>query len=285
MDKITVKDALNEACNILEGSSFNCSSKDAVYIICNVCDFSKTELQLNLNNDISSQCHSLILDYANTRAKGEPLQYIFGNTNFYGFDILCKKNVLIPRPETEYLVSKILDNYADTINHDPIKVLEIGTGTGAIAITLAKKINVQVTATDISIPALNLAKQNAQKLSCADKIEFLLSDALDKVDGTYDLLVSNPPYIPSDAISSLDEEVKDFEPIIALDGGNDGLEVFRKILKDSTRVLNKGALIAFELYEKNVNLAAQLCCNAGFEDVSIQLDLAQKPRFLFAKFT
>ena len=171
---------------------------------------------------------------------GTPLQYALGYTEFYGIRLNLNKNVLIPRPETE-LVAEV------AINTEGSKVLDLCTGSGAIAIAVAtKKEGSAVTATDISAPALEIAKNNAMLLGL--KINFKEGNLFDAVkDEKFDIIVSNPPYIPSADIETLEKKVKDFEPMLALDGGKDGLDVYRKIAAEYEKYLNDNGTLILEL--------------------------------------
>ena len=177
------------------------------------------------------------------RIKGKPLWYCIGNTEFYGYKLNVNENVLIPRPETELLVENALKEISEKS-----KVLDLCTGSGAIAIAVKKKSGAIVTAVDVSNKALKVAKVNA-KQNCAE-IEFIESDMFSELsDGKerkFDVIISNPPYIKSQDISTLDKEVKDFEPVLALDGGKDGLDFYKIIAKNAKSHLNEGGLLFLE---------------------------------------
>lgn len=173
-----------------------------------------------------------------------PIAYIFGKTEFYGLPIIVDENVLIPRLDTEILVEKIIEE----INNcsEKVEILDIGTGSGVIAITLAKNTSSKVTAVDISSKALKIAKQNAIQNNV--EVEFIESDLFDNLIGRkFDIIVSNPPYIESNVIEDLMPEVRNYEPILALDGGKDGLEIYRKIVNDAGKYLNKNGKLFFEI--------------------------------------
>ena len=173
-----------------------------------------------------------------------PVQYIIGEACFYGYDFIVNEDVLIPRPETEELVENVLYLYDDYFKGQKIKVADIGTGSGCIAVTLkAEEPRMDVTAVDISDNALAVAKANAKKME-AD-VEFLQGDMLNPVmDRKFDILVSNPPYIPDTEV--VDSLVKDNEPNVALFGGNDGLKFYRIILENAPKIMNERCILAFE---------------------------------------
>ncbi|MBR2956092.1 MAG: peptide chain release factor N(5)-glutamine methyltransferase [Clostridia bacterium] len=177
---------------------------------------------------------------ADKMAGGKPLQYALGNTEFYGIRLAVNEAVLIPRPETELLAEKAINAIKEkgyTSCHD------LCTGSGAIAIAIAKNTSATVSASDVSVPALEVAKANV--LSSGAKVKCYLSDMFKAVDGSFDLIVSNPPYIPTKDVIDLDKKVKDFEPTLALDGGADGLDFYREIAKNLDH-LNEGGTLLLE---------------------------------------
>lgn len=173
------------------------------------------------------------------RITGRPLWYCLGDTEFYGYKIKVDERVLIPRPETELLAEQVINLCKDGYN-----VLDLCTGSGAIAITVKKQTNANVFASDISQDALSLAKENAV-LNDA-KVEFIQSDLFENIQGEFDVIVSNPPYIKSEDIKGLQVEVKDFEPIMALDGGVDGYDFYKKISSKAKYYLKKGGVLLLE---------------------------------------
>lgn len=175
--------------------------------------------------------------------KGVPAQYITGDVNFYGYIFKVNKNVLIPRFETELLVEKTI-NYIKKY-FDKVSILDIGTGSGVIGITLAKKLKAKVTASDISLEALEVAKENA-KLNDVN-INFIHSNLFTNINGTFDVIISNPPYIAYNEV--IDEKVKNNEPHLALYAENSGLYFYEQILKEAHNYLNKKNMLAFEIGE------------------------------------
>ena len=174
--------------------------------------------------------------------QGEPVQYIIGNVNFYGNTLKVTKDVLIPRFETELLVNKTINYIKEYLNKE-VKILDIGTGSGAISITLKKELNCSIDAIDISEKALEIAKENAKNNKT--DINFFKSDIFSNIKDKYDVIISNPPYISED--EEIEDIVKNNEPHIALFAKNKGLEFYEKILKEANDYINKKALIAFEI--------------------------------------
>ena len=187
------------------------------------------------------------------RLTGMPLWKVIGNADFYGYEIDINEDVLCPRPETENLVEKAL-TYIKT----DMRVLDLCTGSGCIAIAVAKKSGAKVVASDISPKALDVAKKNIEKYGLTGNVELVESDLFEKIDGKFDVVISNPPYIPTKEIETLDKEVKDFDPTIALDGGEDGLDVYRKIAKDIDAHLNDKGVVLMECGENQAKAICEL---------------------------
>ncbi len=209
---------------------------------------------------------------------GEPVQYIIGNVDFFDLNFDVNKNVLIPRFETEELVEKLI-NYINTYFKETIKILDIGTGSGCIAITLKSKIkNCIVDACDISSKALKVAKNNSKKNNLT--VNFIKSDLFQNINRKYDIIVSNPPYIAYD--EEIMDIVKNNEPKSALYAANNGLYFYEKILENAKYYLNKKNLIAFEIGERQgqqvKNIALKYFPNA---EILIEKDLQERDRFVF----
>jgi release factor glutamine methyltransferase len=179
------------------------------------------------------------------RVNREPLAYITGTREFWNLTFEVSPAVLIPRPETELLVETAIERFPNAMR--PIRIADLCTGSGCIAIALAReRPQARLVATDISGDALAVAERNAQRLDVADRIEFLQADLLTGVSGAFDLIVANPPYVPEPERESLQPEVRDFEPPIALFGGREGLSVIERLVAASVSRLSPGALLLFE---------------------------------------
>ena len=210
------------------------------------------------------------------RAAGEPLQHLLGTAEFCGRTFACDARALIPRPETEQLCEIILKEPA------PKRLLDVGTGSGVIALTLAAALpDAQVEAVDISEDALALARENAQRLALTDRVAFSRSDLLANVEGTFDLIVANLPYIDRAVIPTLSREVQR-DPLSALDGGTGGLELLQRLIAEAPRHL-RGRL-ALEIGHDQSDALAALLAQHNFQDIRAQTDYQGRNRFLFATY-
>lgn len=356
----------------------------AEWLLSGVTGLSRTEIYVNFDKPMSSEELAAMHAAVVRRAKGEPLQYIIGETSFRTIDVMCEPGVLIPRPETELLVEEVLayldrevigaapaaargrvelpwnaeveaalqaeiaaakekdeepvverelrdDDFvaledgegtietadgaegdADVLGAAPVeegefsegapaqdgesgqircaRVLEVGCGTGCISLSIASERSgrAQCVAIDIEPRAVDLSIRNRDALgiSPAD-VDVRLGNLVSPLNretewGTFDVLVSNPPYIPSAVMESLPHEVADFEPALALDGGADGLDIFRRLVNAAPHMLRPGGLLACELYEGHLDAAADLCRSAGMHDVRIVDDFTGRPRIVLA---
>jgi release factor glutamine methyltransferase len=250
-----------------------------------LCNDHKINLYLEMDNEVDQK---LMKDFDKGIVRlldGEPLNYVLGYSYFYGYRFIVNPDVLIPRPETEELVGLILSQYDEYFKGEKIKVCDVGTGSGAIAIALKKEeVNLDVYASDISAEALQVAKINARNNEC--DIHFLEGSMLEPYienDLKFDILVSNPPYIKS--VEKVDAAVLDYEPHVALFGGEDGLKFYREIFRDAHKILNKKSLAFFEMgYDQKETLSA--LAREYFEDVKIKVfkDINGKDRMLMLKF-
>jgi release factor glutamine methyltransferase len=259
----------------------------AEWLLSAVTGLSRVELYVNFDEPLSAdelaRMHALI----ERRGAGEPLQYVTGEMPFRHIVLTCAPGVLIPRPETEVLVDVVLEHLDASPSERPL-VLELGCGTGCIALSIAsERPGTHVVASDVSPEAIGLATRNRDALELADVVDLVECDLAAGVDpqlmGTFDVLVSNPPYIPSAIVPTLPAEVAAHEPALALDGGPDGLDVFRRILELAPRALAPGGLLACELFEDSLETAAALVREqGGWEEPRIVQDLTHRDRIVAA---
>ncbi len=206
------------------------------------------------------------------RATGEPIQHITGETEFYGLPFRVTPDVLIPRPETEHLVEHVIALAAQF--HSP-RIVDAGTGSGAIAIALAHALNeAQLTAIDISDSALAIARENAERNGVASRIRFHEGNLLEPVAGQrFDVVVSNPPYVPTSDRDTLSVEVRDFEPALALFAGKDGLDLYRQLIPAAFTLLAPGGFVALEIGYGQSEAIRALLSDAGFARIEFMPDL------------
>lgn len=216
------------------------------------------------------------------RRRGEPIQYILGETEFYGLPFRVTRDVLIPRPETEHLVERVIELAA---RFDLPRIVDIGAGSGAIAVALAHKLpNARVTAIDISDTALAIAEENAVRNSVEEKIRFLQGDLLASVSTeSFEIIISNPPYVPTADRDSLAVEVRDHEPELALFAGEDGLAIYRRLIPAAFAQLVPGGFLALEIGYGQQEPIRALLHESGFTAIEFLPDLQQIPRVASAR--
>lgn len=282
----TVRSALEWTCGYLERHGDEHPRLSAEWLMCAATGFSRVEVYMNYDRPLDAGELSVLREGVKRRGAGEPLQYVTGEMPFRHIVLKCAPGVLIPRPETEVLVDCVLE-FIDK-QDVPQRVLEVGTGTGCIALSIAgERPGTTVVATDISADAIALAERNREALGCDGVVEIIKTDIAADVEGAkssaFDVLVSNPPYIPSALVDILPREVGGFEPRLALDGGADGLDVFHRIVDAAKDALRSGGLMAFELHEDCLQLAAQDAqVNEFFQDIRVVKDLTGRDRILLA---
>ena len=241
---------------------------------------SRLNLYVNFDKPLSMEERDVLRESLKRRGQGEPLQYITGESGFRHIVVRTASGVLIPRPETELLVQAALDYFEGA--QGTVRALEVGTGTGCIACSLAKEAGMEVLATDISDEAVACATRNVSALGLDDLVEVRKTDCVEGVEGAFDLLISNPPYIPTAVMETLPHEISGFEPHLALDGGADGLEFFDRLVNEGLVLVREGGLFACELHETCLEEAQRRLVDAGLHDVRIIDDLAGKHRHIIA---
>lgn len=287
----TCKDILDWTTSYLERKGDEHPRISAQWLLCAVTGLSRVELYTHFDQPLSPEELAAMHKAIERRVAGEPLQYVTGDTAFRHIIVRCEPEVLIPRPETELLVDFVLDGLPRAADGTPIPalVLEVGTGTGCIACSLAReRAKTHVVATDVSPAAIALATRNRDALHLAPYVDIVPSDLAAGIDpalmGHFEALVSNPPYIPSAVIPTLPHEVEGFEPHLALDGGQDGLDIYRRLLDLAPRALRPGGLLAVELFETTLDEAARLVRErGGWASVEVREDYTHRPRFLVAR--
>ena len=281
----TIADILRETVARLSAAGTPSPEVDADWILASLLSLDRSALHLSADQPVPPDLASRIEDAVHLRVSGHPLQYIVSETEFFSLPFRVDPNVLIPRPETECLVELVLER----IRHNAApRVLDVGTGSGAIAVALASVLpSARVIATDCSLAALHVARLNAVANGVQDRVHFLCGDVLGPIAGTtldFDALVSNPPYIPTSDLLLLPKEVRDHEPVEALDGGPDGLDAIRRVVGEAGRVLQPGGWLALEVDTRYATQAAALIADqSGFHPPEIHDDLTHRPRVMLTR--
>jgi release factor glutamine methyltransferase len=287
---MTGLDVLQWATDTLKDHHIENPRLNAELLLAHSLNLSREGLYVRLRRELKEGEKGALERLIQRRISGEPLQNILGQQEFWSINFKVDPRVLIPRPETELLVEQSLRILSEkTFGQNP-SVLEIGTGSGAIAIALAKEATrIFLVATDISRDALVLAKENAKSAGVRDRIQFVSGDLLSpfqisKRKGVFDLILSNPPYIVRSEIGSLAKEVRDYEPVIALDGGKDGLEFYRRLACQAPSSLREGGWLLVEVGQGQARRVAEQIQESGtFLKPQILPDLAGIERVVKAQ--
>jgi release factor glutamine methyltransferase len=275
----TVLDVIQATTLYFKKSGVESPRLNIEHLLAHVLGRKRMDLYLEFDRPLGEGELEPLRDLVKRRAAGEPLQHLLGTVEFHGHTFLCDKRALVPRPETEQLCERVI---AAGIATPHSAILDVGTGSGVIALTLASTWpEARVTAVDFSPEALALARENARRLSLDGRVEFLASDLLSSVRGTFDLIVANLPYIASHEIPRLAREVR-HDPSGALDGGPDGLDIFRRFLPQAACHL-RGRL-ALEIGHDQARPLAELLAAHNFQDIRPQSDYQGKDRFIFASY-
>ena len=281
----TTYEALTRASSFLEEN--NREKEVARYLLQHVLKKNYSQLMFAMYEELSTEEFHTFWSYVEEHATGRPFQYIIGQETFYGRDFFVNENVLIPRPETEELIEEVKKRVKTLFEANKIlQVADIGTGSGAIAVTIKKEIpNAEVTATDISEQALEVAMENAQLLDA--EIDFKKGDLLAPISlQKWDVVLSNPPYIGLHEAETLSDTVIDYEPHLALFAEEDGLQLYRKMAEQLPSMLNVPSFIGFEIgYEQGV--AVQNMLQTAFPKALVEVvqDINKKNRFVFCTIT
>ena len=292
VERFTISSLLEKGIDILgKGDYFN-PLLDAQILLSHLLDVDKIYLYTHSRDIVEERTVGEFLKLIELRKSRYPLQYIIGKQEFMGLDFKVKEGVLVPRPDTEILVESIIDIVEKGYfgERETINIADIGTGSGAITLSLAHFIkNAFVYSVDISKKALEVANENAKSLSLESRVKFLNGNILEplydeKLEKSIDILVSNPPYIPTKVIEKLQIEVSTYEPKLALDGGSDGLEFYRKIIEGSSQLIRKNGIIAFEIgHDQAEDIKKILIQNGNFKDIETITDLSGLDRVVIGK--
>lgn len=257
---------------------------DAEVLLCAVLKCQRITLYVDFERPLSEEELATYREYVRRRGNFEPLAYILGERAFMRNTFKVNKATLVPRPETELLVESLVRIAPLLKREGDVKILDIGTGSGAIIVSLLDYLpNAKGVGVDISVDALIVAKENSEKIGVTGRIGFVRSDVFSKLplEKKFDIIVSNPPYIPAGDIAGLDKDVQQ-EPRGALDGGADGLEFYRRITAEAMEHIAEEGVLAFEIGIGQAAAVQQLCLDAGFVKTAVRKDYAGIERMVFA---
>lgn len=314
---MTVLQAIENQTRFLEGKDVESPRLNAEWLLAHVLNLPRLELFLKGNRSLSAVEMEAFRELVERRGQREPLQHILGTANFCGLELWVTPDVLVPRPETELLAERAVAFLRDRVGaHSPqtrvaadvrrlhsnletaeeaslltssathLMVLDIGTGSGCLPIFIVHEVPVaRATTVDISPAALTVARENARRVGVVDRIEFIEGDGFEALSQSkhYDLILSNPPYIPSDEIGRLEPEVRDFDPRLALDGGPDGLVFYRRIATQAAHRLKTGGKLMLELGHDQAAAVTEIFERQMWIVEALVPDYSRVPRILIAR--
>ena len=256
---------------------------DAEVLLAHLLGTDRMGLYLNYDTPLKEEERAAYREMIQRRTAGEPVAYIIGHKEFWSMQFQVSPESLIPRPETEHLVEEVARIGKELV--PPLRILEIGHGCGAVAIALAKELEgAQIVATDISPGARSLAQENIEAYGMGGRIQLILEDIYPSGEGPFDLICSNPPYIPTGEILQLAPEVRDYEPLTALDGGEDGLRLLREITQGAPDFLADGGWLLLEIGKGQDPQVAALLQERGFTNIDFIPDYAGVKRVIRAQW-
>ncbi len=280
---MNIKNILKKATDILKENNIEDYNLKIKLLLSNILNKPKEYIMIHEDEEIETSLEKEFFSKLDRIKNNEPVQYVINSQEFMGLNFFVNNNVLIPQPDTEILVQEIID-VSKKITNKKMNILDLCTGSGAIIISLAKKIeNCNFFASDISKKALDVAKENAKKHNV--DISFIESNIFENFsnDQKFDIIASNPPYIKRETIKTLPKEVQN-EPLIALDGGMDGLDFYRKIIKESKNYLNSDGLLILEIGYDQKQEVENLFKQNGYVEVYSKKDFAQNDRIVIGKY-
>ena len=254
---------------------------DSEILLSNVLNKSREKILVNSDQKLNSSSILKFKKYIRRRSKNEPVAYILGEKEFWSKKFIVNKDTLIPRPETELLVEKLVKLFKGK----KISILDIGTGSGCIILSLLSNLEKSVgLGVDVSNKAILIANKNAKRHELSNRVKFLNKSFESIFSKKFDLIVSNPPYIERKNIKNLSEDIKRFEPIMALDGGNDGLDLIKKVIYKSKRILKINGMLALEIGNEQIKKVSKILIDNNFRIIHVIKDYKNNVRCVFALF-
>jgi len=254
---------------------------DSEILLSKTLNKSREDILINLDKRINKNNISIFKKYLLRRSRNEPIAYILEEKEFWSKQFTVNKNTLIPRPETELLVDKILKLYKEK----KISILDIGTGSGCIILSLLSTLKLSTgIGIDISKNAIEIAKKNAAKHNLSNRVRFFIKSCISVYGKKFDLIVSNPPYIEKKDIKNLSEDIKMYEPKLALDGGNDGLDLIKKVIYKSKSILKINGMLALEIGNEQIIKVSKILIDNNFRIKHVIKDYKNNVRCVFANY-
>ena len=284
MAKLNIKEILDKTVDYFKEYEIDQPRLDAEVLLADLLDMERINLYVNFDRPLTPDEVDAYRELVLKRRQGTPVAYLVGHKEFMGLKFKINSDVLIPRPETEHVVETIL-NKIDTWGQEEVTIADLGTGSGAIIISIVKLANkaVRGVGVDISEASLDIAQENAVNLGVNHQLEFKEGDLLEPLNNKVDIIVSNPPYIPSEEMSDLQTEVQQ-EPNLALDGGQDGLDYYRTIINSAADYLTGQGLLIFEVGIKQSQDLKILLEQAGYSNIKIKKDYSDIERVVMANY-
>ena len=274
-----VLEAIKSGSTILKKKNIPTYVLDSEILLSKCLNTSREKILINLEQIINKRVFADFNEYLIRRSKREPVAYLLGEKEFWSKKFLVSKDTLIPRPETELLVEKLVKIF----KKKRITILDIGTGSGCIIVSLLSELkNSTGIAVDISSKAIAVAKKNAHKFKLSDRIRFLNKSFEDLHGKKFDLIVSNPPYIKRNDIKNLSDDIKNFEPRMALDGGNDGLDLIKKVIYKSKKILKINGTLALEIGNEQLNRVSKILIDSKLRIKCVIKDYKNNARCVLA---
>jgi release factor glutamine methyltransferase len=283
--RVTVLEVIQRSTDYLARKGVEAPRRNVEELLAQQLRLPRLQLYLNFERQLTPVETEVLRALVKRRGQREPLQHILGSVSFCGLELAVSRQVLVPRPETELLAERAWQDLRARQCHSPV-VLDFGTGSGCLAISLAVKIpEARIDAVDISKEALELARQNAAAHGASGRIRFLCGDGWSALPGApaYDLIVSNPPYIPSDEINTLQPEVRDYDPRLALDGGPDGLDFFRLLAREAGPRLKPAGQLMVEFGDGQAEPVRRLLSAQNWVVEATVEDYSRRPRIMVAQ--
>jgi release factor glutamine methyltransferase len=287
-----LRNSINWGVSVLKGRGIDTSRLDAEVLLAKALESERLRLFMERERELNEEESRRFYSFVQRRTAREPVSYIIGEKEFWSLNFRVRRGVLIPRPETEFLVEAALEIAKGACSEgcsrrEKVTILDLGTGSGNIAVALAKEIeDSHIIAVDSSDRAVEVAKENIDLHSVRDRVFLMRADFRHTLcfrKNTFDMIVSNPPYIPTDEMKGLLPEVRDFEPVVSLDGGSDGLELIRQIARKAPHYLKNGGSLLLEIGKGQKDDVVRILEKNSFDDIRSRRDLAGIERVVIAR--